>query len=337
MIPLPFHNLKPMLAVQSKTVAATPHDTVQALLGTHIFDLKYDGVRCMAYVQNGSVKLINRPGTDITHRYPDMVKALAEEFHDRDVVLDGELVCFIDGKPAFDLIQRRDAVSNPIKIADLAEQLPATYVAFDLLYLGDRVADDATPVGVDMRRWPYEGRLGALAGLGLSPTLSVTKQVMATIASDNGDLMWKFVQEHGLEGLIAKRKNAPYRGGRRDPGWVKIKLGFRISAVVVGSDAGDGKRKDSFGALKLSLIRDGEPIEWGEVGTGFTEADLIEHKARLLAGQPYVVEIEIAAIYDTGKPRFPSLKGIRTDVAPIDCTWDQLQNVPVIPTTVKAR
>lgn len=334
MLPLPFLNLKPMLATPSKTVAATPVEAVEELTGTHVFDLKHDGVRALAFVQDGVASLVNRVQLNITYRYPEVIAALEDRFAKQDVVLDGELLCFVNGKPIFDAIHRRDAQTNPAKVIELSTLTPATYVAFDLLYLGDRVDVDATPVGIDMRRWPYEGRLGALAGLGLSPTLGAATSIMATIASDNGKLMWDFVQEHGLEGLIAKRKDSQYRS-RRDPAWVKIKDTKRISVLVTGYEPGKkgGRRENMIGALKLGLLdANGKLTKCGKVGTGFKDRDLIMLKQLIDAyaadptgHAPVIVEVEYLEVTTDGVLRFPSWKGLRTDVPVHDCTVEQLE------------
>ncbi|MEO6159058.1 MAG: hypothetical protein ABIQ39_15685, partial [Ilumatobacteraceae bacterium] len=113
-IPQPLYDQGAMLADQSKKTAPLVDDALNALHGTgdYYFDLKWDGIRCLAYVTEDVVQLINRNRVDITYRYPEVVEALGKAYAGRSVVLDGEVICLKDGVPTFDRAHKRDAQAS---------------------------------------------------------------------------------------------------------------------------------------------------------------------------------------------------------------------------------
>jgi hypothetical protein len=146
----------PMLAMPSRTVAPTPESTVVALhaRGDYLWQPKWDGIRAFAYVEDGTARLINRLDVDISDRYPDVIAALADAYPATESrVFDGELLVFHDGRPGFARIHRRDAQSNARRIYHLTQSDPATFVAFDLLYVDGR----------DIRHDPLTARLSLLS------------------------------------------------------------------------------------------------------------------------------------------------------------------------------
>lgn len=317
MIPQALYDQSAMLAAQSKTIAPLVDDALAALCtaGLYMYDIKWDGIRCLAYVTDDVVQLINRNDVDITYRYPELVEALGKAFTGRSVVLDGEIICLKDGLPAFDRAHRRDAqASGPS--ASMVAAMPATLMTFDLLY------ND----GDDLRLMPYLGRRALLqaeaatfTAMGLSETLQWSR------SEADGAAMWKFIRDLRLEGLIAKLKTAPYRAGR-GPAWIKLKPTLSLSALVCGYDAGKGARASTFGNLHLCLLDDQQALtRIGKVGTGFSDADLAMILPMLTNPQgPLIVEVEYQMVSTARQLRFPVWKGIRTDVTLTDCTTAQL-------------
>lgn len=313
----------PMLAAQSKKIAGTAQDAVVYLENQGwYFEPKLDGVRCIAYVGAGKVRLMNRRGVEITGRYPEVIAGLLVAFPTETIVLDGEVLCYgDDGKPDFSRIHKRDAqpVTKTAVIDKLTVQFPATFCAFDVLSFG----------GDDLTSQPYVARRALLATL--ADAMSTTAALERIASAKSGGVMWDYVITNGLEGLIAKQPTSPYRGGRMQS-WVKLKVVDSVSAVAVGYDIGEGSRAGTIGAINLALIEDGQTVDIGRVGTGFKERDLADLKARMDAGELLVLEVEYANWGETSrKLRFPSYKGIRSDVAPTDCVIGQLNPSLMLP------
>lgn len=276
--------------------------------GLWVAELKVDGIRAVATIDGGNVVLHNRRRIDITYRYPDVVAALGRL--GINAVVDGEITVMREGRIDFGAAHRRDAQSNARSAAALARTLPATFIAFDVLWLN----------GIDIRDLSYERRRARLesladAGLRVNP------------ASEDGEAMWKYVIEHQLEGLVLKRKDSRYRG-RRDPAWVKVKVLKRLSAVVAGYEPGQGHRASTFGALRLALLDGDRIVEIGSVGTGFSNEDCILIWNRIKTeDHPIIVDVEYMEVGAGGHLRQPSFRGVRNDLEITDCTYDQVKEV----------
>lgn len=310
-----------MLATPSTKIS--PHvDVVLDRLADsddYIFDLKWDGTRALGYVENGKARLVNRNGVDITNRYPDVITALEQDFPRGDWVLDGEIVCFdpVTKRPSFELTMTRDRCTRAAKIAERAVSTPASFIVFDML-----VHD-----GTDLRFQPTQTRL-VLLERALSEHRTPGGGIVPSISSGDGRNMWEFVQKHELEGLIAKRKTGLYHG-RRHADWIKIKPTQRATALVTGIKPGEGSRENKIGALLLSLYNDeGDLVDFGKVGTGLTFAQLaeLEEAIRDAAARKelLMVEVEFQELTPDRKMRFPSYRGIRSDLLAADCTTAQL-------------
>ena len=217
-----------------------------------VFELKWDGVRCLLANDGNAVTLTSRAGNDMTHQYPE----LAGLDLPSDLVLDGEIVALDGaGRPSFELLQARMGVIPP---PGRGPAVPVTYVVFDILH-------NKQPT---IRR-PLEERQQILAGMALPAPVVVADHFVGESAS-----IWRFVEENELEGLVAKRMGSRYTPGLRSADWRKISRFKQIRAVVGGYTPGVGGRAGTFGALQLGLI-DGERLRWvGAVGTGFDDRSL---------------------------------------------------------------
>lgn len=311
-----------MLAEPSKKVAPDVEGVIDGFVarGDYFFDMKWDGIRCLVYTSDGNVRLVNRAERDITYRYPEIVEAFAKAYPRGEMVFDGEIVCFgDDGKPDFAGAHLRDAQPGPRQAEQLMRKHPATFMAFDMLW----------NLGHDLRAIPYSVRRQLLQAEASSRFVKPTLQWSRS--ETDGHTMWKFVTDNGLEGLIAKRGGSVYKAGRSID-WVKLKKAFQISVIATGTTKGTGKRAGTFGAITMTLIKpDSTFISIGEVGTGFSDKQLVEIKQRMDAGELLVLEVELTGIFkDTGKARFPSFKYIRTDVTALECTTAQLDAIPEI-------
>jgi len=302
----------PMLAVPSRMVAPTPESTVAALhaRGDCLWQPKWDGIRAFAYVEDGTARLINRLDVDISDRYPDVITALSNAYPATESrVFDGELLVFHDGVPEFARVHRRNAQSNARRIHYLTQSDPATFMAFDLLYVDGR----------DIRHDPLTVRLSLLSRM-----VDDGDHLMISPTSDNGPRLWQIVVEQHLEGVVAKHQRSKYTG-RRDWAWVKIKTARRLFALVTGWEPGKGGRSGHVGALILSLVDPrGRLVPVGKVGTGIREIDHVPLLRLLATGKPFVVEVEYQETSSNRQLRFPSLKAYGQNVDPSACKINQL-------------
>lgn len=250
--------LAPMLAYFSP-----PFDSPR-----HLFEIKWDGTRCLLFLDRGHIRLQNRRLEDITGRYPELA-GIATDLKARNVILDGELVVLQDGRPSFPLLQQREQVAEPLKISLLARRMPATYVAFDLLFLDDR----------PRYLLPLEERRALLEGC-LQESLRL---VLSRAIPEHGRTFFAQAVAQGLEGIMAKAKDSPYLLGTRSRYWLKIKPRLTEECVVIGYTPGKGGRGESFGALLVASPEGGRLIYRGRVGSGFSEALLAELTGRLTA------------------------------------------------------
>jgi bifunctional non-homologous end joining protein LigD len=292
------------------------------------YEMKWDGVRAVAYVEDGRVRLVSRNDLDVTHSYPE-VTSMASDLAGRAVVLDGELVTFDRrGAPDFGRLQQRMHVADPAAARRLATTVPVVYLVFDLLHLD----------GESTTALPYDERRRLLDGLGLDGPAWRTP---ASFDGPGADVL-AASREHGLEGVLAKRRSAPYRPGRRSPDWVKVKHVRMQEVVVAGWRPGAGRRAGGIGALVLG-VHDDEGVlrPAGGVGTGFTQRALDDLLASLRPlerpASPFVDRLPAAEVRDVhwveprlvgevaftewtsdGRLRHPSWRGLRPDKAARD-------------------
>lgn len=307
------HRFEVMLCAPSSSIAPTPEATIAALQRRGWdFSVKFDGIRALILLTEGTVRIINRRLRDITHRYPDLVHALSGL--DVEALIDGEIVVLDEnGCPDFAAAHKRDAQDNIRSARQLAQAVPVQFAAFDVLELGGR----------DMRLSHYQARHEALYGL--QDQLKGTPIVFPPTSKD-GATMWQLVQDWCLEGLVAKSPGSSYHAGQRSKSWVKIKRSSTITALVCGYEPGEGSRARYFGALHLALLdEDGQLCPIGKVGSGFTDADLMHFRERLDQNDhPIMVDVRYLEMSPQGQLRMPVFVSERTDIDPTACTFDQL-------------
>ncbi|HEV7184554.1 MAG TPA: ATP-dependent DNA ligase [Leifsonia sp.] len=324
-------------AEKSPAIAGDPVSPMLATLGSTAdvadeedwaFEMKWDGIRAVAELRDGALRLSTRNGNDVTGTYPDLA-GLTDLVGGRDAVLDGEIVTLDkSGRPDFGILQTRMGLTKGGDVAAAVKRAPAHYMVFDLLELD----------GESLRKQTYDERRSALEKV-LKPPKGNAVQVPPAF---DGDLQHAIdsSRELNLEGVMAKRRDGTYSAGRRSRTWIKIKHHRTQEVVVAGWRPGNGRRANSIGALLLG-IPDGDGLRYvGKVGTGFTDAVLDDLKKRLaahprktspLTGVPsldardahwvrpdLVGEVEFAEWTPTERLRQPSWRGLRPDKSVAD-------------------
>jgi bifunctional non-homologous end joining protein LigD len=253
--PMP-ERLRPMAAMLA---TALPHDDE-----SWAYEIKWDGIRALAYCETGRLRLESRTLRDITSTYPEL-RALAAELGSTDAVLDGEIVAFDDeGRPSFERLQGRMNLASESAVRRRMGDCPVSYLLFDVLYLEGRVLMDL----------PYTERRERLEGLGLEGPSWQTP----SYHRGDGESLLELTRERGLEGLVAKRLDSRYLPGRRTRAWMKVKNLMGQELVIGGWLPGQGRRTGTLGALLVGYNEeeDGErQLKYaGRVGTGFSDAEL---------------------------------------------------------------
>jgi bifunctional non-homologous end joining protein LigD len=315
--PLPV-SLRPMLAVSG----TQPHD-----LGNWALEMKWDGVRALAFIEAAKLRLMSRTGRDITMAYPELA-GLGAAIPHKQVLLDGEIVVFgAGGWPEFEALQPRIHVRDAQQAARLAEQNPVSYLAFDVLQLDGRPLLDR----------PYRERRELLDSL---PVSGAFWQAPPSFPGEDFHAVREVSRQHSMEGVVVKRLDARYLPGARSDSWLKIKNTHRQEVVVAGWKPGKGNREGQVGSLLVGVHEPaGGLLYAGHVGTGFTVETLRmlsrlltplrrdtspfdepvppEHARTAVWAEPeLVIDVSFGLWTRAGRMRAPVYKGLRDDIDP---------------------
>jgi bifunctional non-homologous end joining protein LigD len=296
-----------------------------------VHEIKYDGYRILALVDGADVRLLSRNGKDWTARFPGVVEALAA-LGLSDSVLDGEIAVELeDGRTSFQALQNV-----------LAGQRAGSRLVFWLF-------DVLRQAGKDLRPEPLLDRKSKLDLLlrAATPPLRYSDHV-----TGHGPAFLARACDHGLEGIISKRSDAPYRGGRGTD-WLKVKC-VREQEFVVGGYTAPGGSRTGLGALHVGTFEGGRLVYRGKVGTGFSEATLralhrrlrpLEREATPFTDAPngaavrgtrwvepeLVAQVRYTEITHDGRLRHPAFRGLREDRAAASVRLDPAPVPPPVP------
>src|SRR5467141_3816320 len=306
-----------------------------------LFEIKWDGVRALARIENDALTLRSRTGVDVAKRYPELA-SLPDALAARQAILDGEIVALdAQGHSSFELLQERMHVRAPNE--NLVAQMPAVYFAFDLLYCD----------GYDVREAPLLERKQLLQRL----LYTSERFRYADHQLEHGKELFTLAEQNGLEGIVAKRADSPYVSDR-SPYWVKLKITKTVDAVVGGWTEARTPALP-FGSLLLGLYQ-GKKLRFiGHVGSGFDTKKLKELSSRLkeLAApacpfdavpetneKPFwvspalVARVKFSGWTQEHSLRHPVFLALREDARPADCQWENevATAAPAAPAVVRA-
>ncbi|WP_344480170.1 non-homologous end-joining DNA ligase [Nonomuraea monospora] len=275
-------------------------------------EVKWDGIRALIHL-DGGMRVTGRHGAEYTRRYPEI-----SGFGLKNAIIDGEVVALDQqGRPSFERLQRRMHLIDPEPV--MLELYPITYVPFDLLYLD----------GMPLFELSYRDRRALLDELdiGAPPYFPGESDLLSATS------------QQGLEGVIAKRLDSPYRSGVRSPWWIKVKNLATREVVIGGWKPGKGRRSGGVGSLVMGMFTDTGLTYVGHVGTGFTDAVLDELYQLLrpleIPRSPFCNEVpwrnrwvrpalvgEVAYTMwtDEQRLRHPVWRGLRPDKLPAEVT-----------------
>jgi len=288
--------------------------------GDWLYEIKWDGVRAICFIEGGKLRMISRNGNAIDKQYPEL-SILPHQLRARSAIVDGEIAALDgQGRPSFELLQSRMHVADASAIARLARSHPVVFYAFDLLYLDGR----------DLRAVPLIERKKLLKGI-----LQGNETIRFSEHFDiSGKDLLAAAKEQGLEGVVGKRAQSRYES-RRSSDWVKWKVVDSADFVICGYTEGD---RHGLGALVLGTRGAGGKLTWaGNVGTGFdakmvkllfTKLEPLVTKESPLEpakGLPrkvvwtkpeLICEVRFANWTEEGRLRAPVFLGLREDLAP---------------------
>lgn len=294
--------------------------------GEWVHEVKWDGMRILADVGPADVRLTSRNENVVTRAYPELAGLSGSGGGaGRDMLLDGEVVAFDDGRPSFGALAERMHLRDARRVARLAETRPVTYLVFDILRLDGR----------DLSAQPLAVRREVLLGLGL---LDVAWQVPETY--DDGAMLLEATRAQRLEGIVSKRLSSRYTYGARSREWLKFAHRARTSWVI------GGWRPETGSEQRLGAVLVGEPtpeglLFRGRVGSGIAGKagimlrSLLEPLSRRdspfldevpkvdAAGTRWVtpsvvIDIESLGVGAKGRLRQPSYRGVRDDLLVAD-------------------
>jgi bifunctional non-homologous end joining protein LigD len=316
--PLPA-SVAPMLALAGSPPAGR--------LAEWAVEMKWDGVRALAFISGGRLRLVSRTGKDISATYPDLA-GLGGAVTASQALLDGEIVAFTDGRPDFEALQPRMHVSSADAAFRLSSTIPVSYLAFDALHVD----------GVALTARPYVERRKTL-----NTIISNGPRWLAppNFPGPDLDAVRTASVANGLEGVVAKRLDSVYEPGARPGTWLKVKNQLQQEVVVAGWKPGQGNRAGLVGSLLVGVYSAGLLVYAGHVGTGFSDPVLRMLTRRLEAlrrpDSPFdgpvpaeyarpavwveprlVVDVTFHRWTRAGRMRAPAYRGLRDDKNPAD-------------------
>lgn len=290
----------------------------------YFFEIKFDGERCLAYLDEKNTVLINKRGVKMLPKVPEL--SVLNKFIKKRCILDGELMVMKNGKPDFTEIQKRSLMANPLRIKIASERFPACFTAFDILYIGNKLV---TNLPLFKRRELLQDNIIEQNRL----------FALSECFAGDGEKLYDFAASAELEGVVAKHRDSLYYPGKRTGEWLKIKYMLDDDFIILGYLNNDDK------ASSVSLILGqldphgnivGNIVYCGHVTLGKRTAAMNEVKKlkkinkprlKMPAGHDNAVFVEPSLVctveymmrLSNGGMRQPIFKGLRPDKTPEEC------------------
>ena len=305
------------------------------------FEMKWDGVRAVIYVDGDGVRILSRNGNDLAQSYPDLAGPLADAVGATSAVLDSEIVALDShSRPDFGLLQDRMGLTRKHDVDEAIGLVPVHLMLFDALEID----------GESLRKKPYDERRSALHSLIAGPGKGVVQLPPAFDGDSDAALASSIELVH--EGLVVKKRGSTYSAGRRSRAWIKIKHRRSQEVVIGGWRPGKGHRTGKVGSLLMGVPNDAGKLDYvGRVGTGIGESELEKLLPRLekLARKtsPFldvpnadasdakwvtpklVGEVEFAEWTTPGRLWQPSWRGLRADKSAEDVKKEDVKEEDV--------
>ena len=226
-----------------------------------IHQVKWDGIRGIAMIEDRKVRLYNKSGIECTASYPEL-SILPQSVDAAQVILDGEIVALVDGRPSFYHVLRRGLSKNGANAA----RFPVRYIVFDLLFLNHK----------DIRPMPLEERQHLLQNC-----FSGSAFAAQTDSFNDGTALYELMKQRSMEGIVSKRLSSAYTAGKRHEDWFKTKITKKLLCAVTGVNYKHGLPS----SLSLGIYRDGTLTHAGDVGSGLKQEDLSVLAKQLVSGE----------------------------------------------------
>lgn len=300
-------DLKPMLIGESGEAFNSPD---------YLYELKLDGIRCLAYLDESGTELRNKRDLRVTHIYPELKEIFKQV--KKKCILDGEVIVAIDGRPNFEEVQRRALMSNKFRIELAASKHPVSFVAYDILYFDDK---QVTNLSLIERKKLLDKNINE------DERLSISRYI-----EEKGIELYDLTVQQELEGIVAKHKESKYYLGKDTKDWVKIKYLQDDDYVVCGYI----NKSDYIVSLVLGQYRDKNLIYKGHVTMGINKNnfDTIKNTATvdfpdfeppkgnenaIWIESSLVCKVAYMAKNEKGGLRQPVFRGLRNDKLPHEC------------------
>lgn len=306
MDPYAEHGIKPMLIGKEQPIFDDPD---------FIYELKLDGVRCIAYIEKGRVELRNKRNLKLNDKFPELSLIGRQVKH--PCILDGELYIYKDERTDFFEIQKRTLTSDRFKIQLASKRLPATFTAFDVLY--DR--------GQCIMKKPLMERKKILSKL-IDETARINT---SRFIEEHGTALYELTCQKQLEGVVAKRKQSIYVEDKRTQDWIKCKNLLDDDYVICGYIP----KEKGIVSLILAQYEQGRLSYCGHVTMGVSLNYLYEHSSQshqcpfdpkpkgndeAVWIKPFLVgTVKFMEYTENGGLRQPVFKGFREDKKPEEC------------------